>query len=92
MTCSVLQGSVLEPILWNIRYYSVLRFEAISGLLHMCYTDILIMMTGFVREDSGSCGAGDSCSDFIENLDHTLLFCKTKMVAFMVDKVSVAIL
>jgi len=92
MTCGVLQDSVLGLILWNIWYYSVLRFEAVSGLLHMCYTDTLIMMTGFVREDSGSCGAGDSCSDFIENLNLRVLFCKTKMVTFMVDKISVTIL
>lgn len=61
--CGVPQGSVLEPLLWDLAYDDVLRSERPPGCTAVCYTDdTLLLASGRdwadTRRKAEECAAG----------------------------------
>ena len=44
-SCEVLQGSILEALLWNLAYDPVLRTTLSPGAEVICYADVTLILT-----------------------------------------------
>ncbi len=45
MTCGVLHGSVLGPLVWNIAFDNILKEDILLGLSIICYADDTLVFT-----------------------------------------------